>query len=140
MDYAKFNKTIVVRLDRGEEVIAALSEICRKEHITAGSITGIGAADKTTIGIYDPVEKKYSSATFEGDYEISNITGTASIMDENPYLHLHITIGNPVSGECHGGHLSQCVISATSEIFIQIHDGVLNRRFDDSIGLNVLDI
>lgn len=140
MDYAKFNKTIVVRLDRGEEVIAAVSEICRKEHITAGSITGIGASDKTTIGIFDPVEKKYSSATFEGDYEISNITGTASVMDDEPYLHLHITIGNPVSGECHAGHLSECVISATSEIFIQINDGVLNRRFDDKIGLNVLDI
>lgn len=140
MEYARFNKTIVVRLDRGEEVITSISDICRKENITAGKISGIGAANRTTIGIFDPEKQKYSSTTYEGDYEISNITGTVSVMKEEPYLHLHITIGNPVSGQCHAGHLSESVISATSEIFIEINDGILNRRFDDTIGLNILDI
>ena len=39
-----------------------------------------------------------------------------------------------------GGHLVRANISATGEIFIQKIAGEVGRRFDEEIGLNLLDI
>jgi hypothetical protein len=59
--------------------------------------------------------------------------------DGEPYLHLHITIGNPATGEIHGGHLSSCTISATLELFLQPWEGQVGRKFSDTVGLNLLE-
>ena len=36
MEYQKFGNTLIVRLDRGEEVVDRLLELARREHITPG--------------------------------------------------------------------------------------------------------
>ena len=59
--------------------------------------------------------------------------------DGAPYLHLHITIGDPVTGQVHAGHLSSAVISATLELFLQVWDGQVGRRFSEDVGLNLFD-
>lgn len=51
MEFRKFEDTYVVRLDRGEEIIASLTELCAKEHISLGAVQAIGAADKTVTGL-----------------------------------------------------------------------------------------
>ena len=53
MEFKKFGDTYVVRLDRGEEIIASLTELCAKENIVLGSIEGLGAADHVVVGLYN---------------------------------------------------------------------------------------
>lgn len=57
------------------------------------------------------------SQRYQGQYEISALVGNVTRQEGKPYLHLHITIGSPVTGEVHAGHLSACTISATLELF-----------------------
>ena len=45
MEFQKFADTYVVRLDKGEEIIASLQKLCETEQIALASVTGIGAAD-----------------------------------------------------------------------------------------------
>ena len=52
MEYRKFGQTWVLRLDRGEEVIASLTAFCREENVRLGSVEGLGASDHTVIGVY----------------------------------------------------------------------------------------
>lgn len=137
MQYKKFNSDYVVRLDPGDEIAASLSELAEKERICLASVNGLGAAREVTIGIFDPESKTYGSRTYTGAYEISALTGSISRMEDSPYLHLHITIGNPLTGECHAGHLSKAVISATGEIFLHVADGEVGRRFSETVGLNL---
>ena len=49
------------------------------------------------------------------------------------------SIGDPVTGQVHAGHLSSAVISATLELFLQVWDGQVGRRFSEDVGLNLFD-
>ncbi len=138
MEYRRFNDKIVLRLDRGDEIVEKIKELCIKENIALGAVSGIGAAEETQIGIFDVNTKEYFGKTFKGLYEISNLTGNISKMNDECYLHLHITIGNVKTNETHAGHLNRAVIGATAEIIIFVIDGKVDRQKDESIGLNVL--
>lgn len=139
MEYRKFNQGYIVRLDPGEEVVDCLTQLVSQEDIQLGCVSALGAANDVTIGIFNTAEKKYYSRRYQGDFEISALVGNISRKDGAPYLHLHITIGNPVTGAVHAGHLSACTISATLELFLQVWDGQVGRKFSDTVGLNLLD-
>ncbi|MGG7142690.1 PPC domain-containing DNA-binding protein [Clostridium nigeriense] len=137
MEYRVFGETIVLRLEKGEEVIESIKKLCEKEDIKAGSISGLGATNQVVVGLFKVDEKKYYSNTFEEDFEITNLTGNISIMNEEIYLHIHGTFAN-VEGKCIGGHLNKAVISATSEIIINKINGDIGRKFSEEIGLNLI--
>ena len=139
MEYRKFAQGYVLRLDPGEEVIRSLTTLVEQENVCLGTVSALGAANDVTIGIFDPAEKKYYSRRCQGDFEISALVGNVTRKDGEPYLHLHITFGNPVTGEIYAGHLSECNISATLELFLQIWDGEVDRKFSDTVGLNLLE-
>ena len=137
MEYRKFSQGYVLRLDPGEEIVASLTRLVEQEQVQLGSVTAIGAANDVTIGIFSTQEKQYHARRYQGDYEISALVGNVTRKEGDPYLHLHITIGNPVTGEVHAGHLTSATISATLELFLQVWDGQVGREFSDQVGLNL---
>ena len=137
MEYRKFSQGYVLRLDPGEEIVASLTRLVEQEQVQLGSVTAIGAANDVTIGIFSTQEKQYHARRYQGDYETSALVGNVTRKEGEPYLHLHITIGNPVTGEVHAGHLTSATISATLELFLQVWDGQVGREFSDQVGLNL---
>ena len=127
----------MLRLDPGEEIVASLTRLVEQEQVQLGSVTAIGAANDVTIGIFSTQEKRYHARRYQGDYEISALVGNVTRKEGEPYLHLHITIGNPVTGEVYAGHLTSATISATLELFLQVWDGQVGRKFSDQVGLNL---
>jgi hypothetical protein len=139
MEFRKFSDTYVVRLDRGEEIIASLTELCKKEDISLGSIEGLGAADHAVVGLYDVGKKEYHKTEFNGPMEITALTGNVSRKDGEVYLHIHICFCDEAMN-LHGGHLNECRISATCELFVRSIPGQVNRRFDaEGVGLNLYE-
>ncbi|MBR1893133.1 MAG: DNA-binding protein [Lachnospiraceae bacterium] len=136
MDYRRFNDTLVVRFDKGEEILEQLEAVSKKENIKLAEISALGAINDFTVGVYNTTEKKYYSNHFEGAFEIVSLTGTVSTMDGNYYAHLHMSAGND-KGEVFGGHLNRAIISATCEMIIRVIDGQVDRKFSDEIGLNL---
>ena len=113
--------------------------ICKKLDIKLGSIVGIGATDKVTIGLLNTKTKKYQSKEFTGDHEIASLVGNITMMNGEVYLHLHVTMCN-VEHKALGGHLTSAVISATFEGIIDIIDGQVTREYNDDVGLNLLSL
>lgn len=136
MEYKRFGNKIVARLDKGEEVISSIKEICQQNEVKLASVTGIGAVNRAVIGLFETGTKKYFSKEYNGDMEITGLVGNISTMDGELYLHLHITLGDP-SYNTFGGHLSSAVISATGEVVIDVIEGEVDRKFSDEIGLNL---
>lgn len=139
MEYRKFPQGYALRLDPGEEVVDCLTRLVEQENIQLGTVSALGAANDVTMGIFNTEEKKYYSRRCQGQFEISALVGNVTRQEGKPYLHLHITIGNPVTGEVYAGHLSACTISATLELFLQTWDGQIGRKFSDTVGLNLLE-
>lgn len=137
MEYRKFENTIIARIDKGEEIIEQIKEIAIKEEIKLASIQALGAVGQFTIGIFKTDEKQYLSNEFNGDFEIVSLTGTINTMDNKFYCHLHMSVGNE-KGEVFGGHLNRAIVSATCEMVITIISGIVDRYYDEEVGLNLL--
>ena len=136
MEYRKFGNTIVARIDRGEEILAAVREIAGAEHIQLASVSALGATNDFTVGVYSVDEKQYRANDFKGNFEIVSLTGTINTMDGEFYTHLHMSAGDE-KGQVFGGHLNRAVVSAVCEMVITVIDGVVDRRFSEEIGLNL---
>lgn len=137
MDYRKFGSKLLIRLAPGEELVASLTEICKKEQIALASVSGIGAVNRVTVGLFRTKEKKYISDELRDDFEITALAGNVSTMNGETYLHLHITVAN-AEHKTFGGHLNEAHVSATAEIVLDILDGEIDRFHSDEIGLNLL--
>ena len=136
MEYRRFGNTIVARIDRGEEILAALQEIAEAEGIQLASISALGATNDFTVGVYNVDEKQYHANDFQGNFEIVSLTGTVSTMDGRFYAHLHMSAGDE-KGQVFGGHLNRAVVSAVCEMVITVIDGTVDRSFSPEIGLNL---
>ncbi len=138
MEYRKFDENYVVRLNKGEEVISSIRELCNKENIKLAEITGLGASNLVEIGVFNVNTKEYNTKIFEGMFEITSLVGNVTRKAEEVYLHIHINFGDE-NGNVKGGHLVQAKISATSEIIVRKIEGEVERKLSDEIGLNLLD-
>ncbi|MGM9941759.1 MAG: PPC domain-containing DNA-binding protein [Bulleidia sp.] len=139
MEYIRTGNTYAVRMDRGEEVMACLKKLAENEHITFGMIQGLGASDHVRLGCYDVASKQYHVNTIETALEITNLTGNITTKDDEVYLHVHITVADD-SQRAFGGHLNECIISGTCELFVTVLEGKAGRMNDDigHTGLNIM--
>lgn len=137
MEYTRYGSKLLIRLDPGEEIVESMTTVCNKENIQLGIVSGIGAVNKATVGLFNPVTKEYFSTTMEKDFEVTNLTGNVAQMNGEVYLHLHATLAD-LDHNAFGGHLNAATVSATAEIWIDIVDGSVDREFSETIGLNLL--
>lgn len=137
MDYRKFGGTYVMRLDPGDEIVEKILWLAAVEQIKLASVTGLGAVDNVTLGIYSPDTKQFKANMFRADFEIVSLTGNITTQRGRPYAHLHMAVSD-LAARCYGGHLNRAVVSASAEIIIQTIPGEIDRRPDAGIGLNLM--
>lgn len=135
MEYKVFEDTILVRLDKGDEIVKSLMKVAGKEKLTLASVSGIGATDDFEVGVFDIKRSDYEHFRFRGNHEIVALVGNLTTKDGAPYIHLHITCAGE-GGKIVGGHLFNAKISLTAEIFLHKADGNADRLRDETLGIN----
>ncbi len=139
MTHKQFGNKYIVRVEKGEELVVALKDFCRDKDIKLGVVSGLGAADKITLGLFKTKTKEYAPKELSGDFELTAVLGNISRMNGEVYLHLHANIADE-NCQTFGGHLTSAVISATFEGVIEKIDGEVGRKYNEDIGLNLYDI
>ena len=136
MDYRRFGNDLVIRIDKGEEIIEKMLEVCKKENIKLANVNALGAVGEFEVGLFKTEEKKYYSSIHKGDFEIVSLTGSITTKNGELYHHIHMSAGDS-ENKVYGGHLNYAKVSATCEMFIHVIEGTVERKFNDEIGLNL---
>ena len=140
MDYRKYSEKYYIRLDRGDEIIASLTQLCAQEHITAASVQGIGGCGSAAVGVFDPEAKTYHRHQVNAMLELISLDGNVTAYEGAPYLHLHASFayhGEDGEAKVLSGHLLEATVSLTGEIILTLAQGVITRRYDESLGIRV---
>lgn len=138
MHYKKFGNTILVRVDKGEEIVNSLQKVCTENNVELAFINAIGACSSAELGYYDTKTKVYHKKMLNGEYEISSLLGNVSLYEDKPLLHLHIALSGP-DYNIVGGHLISAVVSITCEVMITV-GGTAEKKYNEETGANLLDI
>lgn len=127
----------LLRFDRGEDVIAALSLFAAQERIAGASFTGIGAAEKITLSFYRGRTKTYEDMMIKDELEIASLSGNIAWKENEPVVHAHGVFSDRQM-RCFGGHIKKCVVASTCEVSLSVFGKRVERTHDDATGLNVL--
>lgn len=138
MDYRKFSDTYYVRMDRGDEIVSGLLEICRKENIASCIFSGIGGLSQAEIQTFIPEKGEFETDTINGMLELVSLNGNViSDEDNNLYQHTHAVVSYKDEG-CHlmrGGHIKSLTVLYTAEIELRpVKDGTIKRVYNSETG------
>jgi hypothetical protein len=139
MQSRKTQNGFMVRLIKGEEVIASLSSFVEQQKIPGGFLFGLGAFKDATLGYFDSEKKEYVKNFFKDDMEFGSLTASISYVEGKPFVHAHVVAGGP-DAKAYFGHLFSATISATGEFFIVPSDVKIERIHDPDTGLKLLDL
>ena len=134
-------KTIVARMEPGEDILETLESLVLKENIGAGHLMLIGAISGATLGYFDLETQEYKIFKVDEDLEVTSCIGNiASSQDGTPVVHAHLVVADE-KGTSYSGHLMKgCKVSVTIEVIITVLEGDLKRAVDDKTGLNLLSL
>ena len=140
MQTAQDGRWLVVKLERGEEVLPSLEHALEERGITSGLVlSGIGALEGLELGWFDPEGEGYVRRRFEGSHELLALQGSVTLRADPP-LHLHATVAGSDYAAV-GGHLFDGRVSVLAEIGIQHLEGLrMTRRKNPTTGLNELTV
>lgn len=139
MKVKEFGNTLVVRIDRGEEIVASAKQACAQSGVRLAGISALGAVDHAVIGLYHVADRTYHSHAMDGEMELTALVGNVTRKDGELYLHLHATFADE-QGHAYGGHLNEARVSGTCEMLIQKLDGEVGREIDQQTGLNIFSL
>ena len=138
MDYRKFGDTIYIRLDRGDEIISCLFEICKAEMILSATFSGIGGCGEAEIQTFNPEKGAFETQSYSGMLELVSMTGNIISDDQNNLCHHTHAVLSCKDGETHrvlAGHVKSISVLYTAEIELRpVLDGVIHRKFDPETG------
>jgi len=131
----ELRRTIIGQLTHGADLLEGLTQFVQKENIRCGRIHGMGATTHAIVAYYDQNMKQYKPMEFKGGMEILNLHGNVSIRDGNPFVHVHILLGDQ-QGRIFGGHLMPGTKVWACELFLDEFDGEeLVREHEEETGL-----
>ena len=139
MKHKKFGDYYCIKLEKGDKIIENLTEMCNKEGIKFGFISGIGAVGDVTLGIYDLSTKKYSDKRIKKPLEVLSLSGNVTQVEGKRFVHAHVVLSDEEM-QAFGGHLKEAVVSVTAEIILRKVDGEIKRKKDAETGLNLWDV
>lgn len=137
MDYRRMNDIYYVRIDKGEEIITELLQICGREGIQSAVFTGIGGCSHAEIQTFIPQKGTFETEILDGMLELINITGNIITDDDQLFHHTHAVFSYKKESEhkIAAGHMKALTVLYTAEIELRpVIGGVIKRKQDPETG------
>jgi predicted DNA-binding protein with PD1-like motif len=132
-------RTFVVVLETGEEVMGQLKAFADREKLKAAQFTAIGAFSDTVLGYFDWEQKQYRRDAVNEQVEVAAFIGDIAMTgDDERSLHVHLVLGRR-DGAALAGHLIEAHVRPTLEVVLTEHPSHLRKRHDPESGLLLID-
>lgn len=132
-------RTIALVFEVGEEPMQGLLDFAKRERLTSGHFTAIGAFKEVTLGYFDWARKDYTRIAIREQVEVLSLVGDVALEGTVPKVHAHVVVGKR-DGTAHGGHLLEARVRPTLEVILIQPPGHLHRRFDAGSKLALIEI
>lgn len=138
MEYRKIDELFYIRMDRDDEVIEKILEVCRRESISSAVFSGIGGCKSAELQVFIPEKGTFETERLEGMLELVSFNGNV-VRDNDGKLfhHTHALFTFKKDGQhgIAGGHLKSTTVLYTAEITLRpTVDGSIGRKFDPETG------
>lgn len=125
-------------MDRDDEVIENILEVCRRESISSAVFSGIGGCKRAELQVFIPEKGTFETERLEGMLELVSFNGNV-VRDNDGKLfhHTHALFTFKKDGQhgIAGGHLKSTTVLYTAEIALRpTVDGSIGRKFDPETG------
>lgn len=121
-------------MDRDDEIVGKLLEVCNKESLQSAVYSGIGGCQCAELQTFIPEKGQFETELIEGMLELVSLNGSVVMGDDGQlYHHTHALFSYKKDGkhEVVGGHLKSTTVLYTAEIEIRpTIDGVIGRKYD----------
>ena len=143
MDYKKYGGTVYTRMDKGDEIISGILQICKKEQIQSAVFSGIGGCSEAQIQTFIPETRMFETQTIHGMLELASLTGNVIAGEQQELCHHTHAVFSYKEGAQHcmaAGHMKSITVLYTAEIELRpVIGGTINRRFDPETGTGFWD-
>lgn len=131
-------RTYVLVLDTGDEVMACLGKFVATERIFAAQLTAIGAFSDAVLQYFDWEKKDYLRIPVREQVEVASLIGdVAQAPTGEPALHIHLVVGRR-DGTALAGHLAEAHVRPTLEVIITESPAHLRKVKDSESGLALI--
>lgn len=131
-------RTFVVVLESGEEVMSSLQTFARQQKLSAAQITAIGAFSEVVLAYFDWEKKDYALIPVGEQVEVASMIGDVALSPSGePALHLHLVIGKK-DGSAMAGHLHEGLVRPTLEVILTESPAHLHKTIDPASGLALI--
>ncbi|WP_438023257.1 PPC domain-containing DNA-binding protein [Sorangium sp. So ce233] len=135
---ARRARHLIIRLDRGEELPAALVRALDEAEARAGWIEGVGSLEQAEIALFDQASRAYAKTrVLEGPCDVAALSGTIALQQGETSLRLSVTLTREsgVGLQLAAGELVWARVYGL-ELRVTVFDDLpLVRTFDERTGL-----
>lgn len=118
MIYREDERILFIRMDDGENFVENLEKVLQEAGVTSGVIiSGVGMLRDLEIGWFNVEKMVYEKEQISVPHELVSISGNISLLEGNPFPHMHVSLAGP-SRALSGGHLFSGIVCNTVELFI----------------------
>ncbi len=139
MIFQRFEGRFQLRVESGEPLVESLTQLLEAENIRFALVTGLGAVRYARVAYLNVERKEYEPHEFEEQLELVSLIGNATLRDGKPFLHLHVALARR-DLTLLGGHLQEAIARPTIEVWLQPEPGIVERVFDESAGMAVMQL
>ena len=126
MEFLREGDDVLMRLDPGEEIHAAIQSLAEHGIECAAVTSGIGRVRDIRMG-YLGSNGVYQTLDHDGPMELLSTQGNLVPGPDGPFTHLHVVMSD--NGHVvHGGHLYHATIHVVGEIHLGVLDADSMKR------------
>jgi uncharacterized protein len=116
--FASTDFGFILVLEPGDELVRCLIQFAREHEVESAVLTGIGSTVEVELGVGRSRSHERRRVLSE-PLEARSLTGTVTLLDGEPFPHLHGTFAR-ADASVVGGHVYQAVCGSTFQLAVRV--------------------